>query len=318
MNKQRNVVIAVLAVLGVAVVIAAVLTRNSGTKSVDADASGAAVAGAEQRKPSETEPRLHKVESPMLGRPARVKPMPKAVARLRSDREKDAEAREYMPDRDGRVAAELRSIQTELKATTASEKKLELIEEMAEKCHPEAINVVRSLLSDKDPEVRAEALWALEGYTDPAVVPLAMAALDDPDPEVRQAALGAIAGVKDPVVKEPVEKGLQDPEEPVRDMAGEVIEDLGTRVKLELLEDSIKSPYEDVKVNAIEKLEDMANPYAFDVLIEGLRKADPEMKDFVNESIYFLVSESFDSYEAAKTWWDANRNRYDENLFEKE
>ena len=304
----------------IAIAVAAVLTRTrsgqgSGTGATDSGIapaqSGDGVAG-----PRRTGP-VHVVDSPLIGSKARVTPMPRSVTRLRADRKKALKlAREYLPDPEGRDAATVKSIAAELKTAKSSERKLELVEELAEKCHRDALPVVHELLSDPDPEVRAEALWALEGYTDPAVVPLALEALKDPDPEVRQAALGAIAGVKDAAVKEPLEQALEDAEESVRDMASEVTADLGTRIRLEMLEDSVKSEYGDVRMNAVEQLEDMASPYAFDVLIKGLRNATPEMKDFVNESIYFLVSESFDSYDAAKTWWETNRNRYDENLFE--
>lgn len=142
--------------------------------------------------------------------------------------------------------------------------------------------------------------------------------MNDPDPDVRQAALAAISGVKDPVVKEPIEKALDDPEEPVRDMALEVAADLGTRIRLEIYERNLHSEYDSVKIGTIEKLEDMGNPYAFEVLLDGLRDKSPKIRKFTNESIYFLVSENFKSYDEAKSWWDANRDRYDENLFEKE
>jgi hypothetical protein len=51
--------------------------------------------------------------------------------------------------------------------------------------------------------------------------------------------------------------------------------------------------------------------------LSGRKDANPDFRDEVKSAISFLVSQDFDTYDQAKKWWNANRNKFDNELTEK-
>ena len=77
----------------------------------------------------------------------------------------------------------------------------------------------------------------------------------------------------------------------------------------------IISPYPDVKEATILMLEEKADHKALEILFLGLKDSDSYFHELTNESLDFLINKEFKTYEEARSWWLANKNNYDENLF---
>jgi hypothetical protein len=52
-----------------------------------------------------------------------------------------------------------------------------------------------------------------------------------------------------------------------------------------------------------------------DALLQGLRDESEDVRENTSDAIFFLVSEEFVSYDAARAWWDSNAHRFDGELF---
>ena len=112
--------------------------------------------------------------------------------------------------------------------------------------------------------------------------------------------------------------GLNDESELVREASLEMIAEQPNDVRYALYKEGLKSSNEDVFSGIVSALEDESNHRAMDALIEGLRHSNADFREVVSDAIDFLVSETFESYEEAKAWWAANKNKYDDELFEKD
>ena len=201
---------------------------------------------------------------------------------------------------------------------TDAEERAKILDSLAEYCDPAVLPIVEKALNDESADVRAAALEALEGYTSKDVVPLAMKGLLDKDADVRIAAMNAIACVENPAVVEPIALAFTDTDEDVRDMAFDVMQELDYDSRMTLLEEALRAPTSDVRIAAISELEDISNHDAMDLIIESLRDTSKAVREEAASSIWFLVSEEFDSYEEAKAWWAKNQDRFDDELFEKD
>jgi HEAT repeat protein len=81
-----------------------------------------------------------------------------------------------------------------------------------------------------------------------------------------------------------------------------------------VLEAAIACPFSDIKEESVFMLEFIGGHRAVDILIEALRDKDAEFREKVGSAISMLLDKEFESYKEAKTWWEKNRDRYDEDL----
>jgi hypothetical protein len=203
---------------------------------------------------------------------------------------------------------------------TDSDEKIDFITEFSD-AHPESVMAIADkALDDKDVDVRSAAMEALIDYDSngPEVLPVAAKALKDSEEQVRQSAVQACAGVDDPQVGKLLLQALDDPSEEVRSAAIQVAEQKDPPVRLEVLKAAVTSSYEDVKTGAVSSLIDMSSPEAVDALIPGLKDSNPDFREEVSSALNFLVSQEFETYDQAKSWWDKNRNKFDSDLSEKD
>jgi len=61
----------------------------------------------------------------------------------------------------------------------------------------------------------------------------------------------------------------------------------------------------------------MSSPQAVDTLIEGLKDTNADFRNDVTQALDFLISHECTGYGECKSWWNANRNRFDNELNEK-
>jgi len=201
-----------------------------------------------------------------------------------------------------------------------AEEKIDFITDYADE-HPESAAImVYNVLDDNDVEVRTAAMemLAIKDLDDPNVVFVAAKALKDDEPQIRQSAIEACTSVTDPTVGSVLVAALADESEDVRTAAIQVADQKEPVIRLEVLKAGIASQYEDVKETVVSSLTDASSPAAMDILITGLKDTDSDFRDEVKSAISFLVSQDFDTYDQAKKWWNANRDKFDNELVEKD
>jgi hypothetical protein len=210
------------------------------------------------------------------------------------------------------------TIIAQLDSAVGPERKIELIESLTElslEQDPSVINVVQKALDDPNPEVQRAAIELLEEYKTPEILPVITRALKSPDEQTRQCALRPLSNINDPQVGKLLVQALDDKSEDVRSAAIEIAEDHQEQIKLSVMEKGITSPYNDVKESVISMLEEKADHKAVEILIMGLKNSDSYSHKLINEALDFLIDETFKTYEEARTWWLANKSKYDNELF---
>lgn len=203
----------------------------------------------------------------------------------------------------------------ELALLEDSQEKIGLMEELAEQ-YPQCVGeIVWTALDDEDSDVRLAAVELLLEMQ-AASVEVVSKAFGDSEEEVRVAAVEALEFTNEAEAGELLIAALDDESEDVRMGALDVADEKDEGVLLDVLGAGIGSAYEDVKETAVSSLIDLSNHAAVDILIEGLRDPDAEFREEVSLAIEFLISEEFAGYEEANQWWEANRDRFDEELNE--
>jgi hypothetical protein len=199
-----------------------------------------------------------------------------------------------------------------------TEEKVDFITEYADQ-HPESeALMVYKVLDDNDVEVRTAAMemLAMKELNDPNVIYVAAKALKDSELQIRESAIEACSAVTDPAVGNVLIEALNDSSEEVRNAAIQAADQKEMPIRLPVLKAGITSQNEDVKEDAVSSLIDASTPEAVDILIEGLKDSNPEFRDSVKSAIDFLVSpdKEFETYDQAVKWWNANRNKFDNEL----
>jgi hypothetical protein len=207
-----------------------------------------------------------------------------------------------------------------LESLKTAEEKIDFITEYADE-HPESAAImVYNVLDDNDVEVRTAAMemLAMKELSDPNIVFVAAKALKDSEPQIRKSAVEACTSVTDPAVENVLLEAIADSSEDVRTAAIQLADQKEPAIRLSVLEAGITSQYEDVKEPVVSSLIDISSPAAMDVLIMGLKDANPDFREDVKSAITFLVSQDFDTYDQAQKWWNANRDKFDDELIEKD
>lgn len=134
--------------------------------------------------------------------------------------------------------------------------------------------------------------------------------------ETRIDAIDLLSEVHDPQAETLLNQALEDPSEDVRSAALDVVRDQTDDIQLAVLQNGIKSPYADVKDETIEILEGRGDRSAVEILLKGLNDNDVNFRERVNEALSSLVNvdKIFRSYEEAQTWWNQNKDKYNQDL----
>jgi HEAT repeat protein len=204
-------------------------------------------------------------------------------------------------------------------AAVSPDERIRILQDLRRICHPGVIPIVRQALGDGDPDVREEGLAALGGYASADLLPLVEQALGDPVPAVREQAAGLLADISEGPVAASLLRALADADPDVRDEALSSLEERPYAERLQVIESALREcPFPAVRQELVSQLQDIGDPNAMDLLIEAFRDRDATVREEANGAIFFLVSEDFAAYAEARRWWDANRHRYDDQLFENE
>jgi hypothetical protein len=194
---------------------------------------------------------------------------------------------------------------------------LESLADLSLQRDPEILTIIQQALADPDPEVSLAASKMLKEYRSAEVLPVIEAALLSPNEEVRLNALEPLSEIDDPFVPDLMNTAFNDSSEQVRNQALTVVAQQEGDVQLNSLAAAMASAHEDVKREALSLLELRGDHQSVPVVMEGLKDQLPEYREEVNAALSFLIDQEFGSYDEAIQWWQANKDRYDDDLFEK-
>jgi len=203
---------------------------------------------------------------------------------------------------------------------TASEDKIDFINEFSSE-HPEAVaDIAKKALSDKELDVRVAAMDAFVGSEPqgPVAMEVLTKAIEDTEEEIRLSAIEACDNIEAPETGKILARGVNDTSDAVREAAIQTAEDKEPVVRMEVLKAGLTSNFADTKEIAVSALADISTPDAVDALIPALKNADPDMRDNVNSALSSMLSQEFETYEQWSTWWNQNRGKLDDTLSEKE
>ena len=143
------------------------------------------------------------------------------------------------------------------------------------------------------------------------------AMLDDQD-EIRVAAVEIVSQLEVKGAQDLLVKAVDDKSEEVRTAAFDGLDYQDPDGRNMVLAKGISSPFKDVRENVVSNITMNASHEGVNILIDGLKVEDKEFITEVQDQLEFLVDQKFNSYDDAKKWWDSNKDRYDEDLFEKD
>jgi hypothetical protein len=217
--------------------------------------------------------------------------------------------------REGGVSSN--ALRKEYNKASSSERKIEILQFLPDRAFdrdPCAIGMVQTAVADEDGNVAMAGIELIQGCKSPEVLPVVVKAMSHPDEEVRRTALGLLSDIDDPQTGDLLVAALSDESNDVRDVALDIARDKGEQVQFKVLEKGISCPYGDTKEESVNMLESAGGHRAVDILIEALQDKDAKFCEKVTSAISVLIDKEFASYEEAKSWWEKNKDKYDEDL----
>ena len=168
--------------------------------------------------------------------------------------------------------------------------------------------------SPQSREVRQRVLSLLSGNVSTEILPVLDLARRHGDEAQRTLAVQAAAQVRDPQVEAFIASFFVDQEKNVRLAALEVAgkQPAGTRERL--FSRAMQSREQDVALAGLAELEVDASTATLPQIFEGLAAPNPEVREETRRTLEFMLDQSFDTPQAAATWWNANRHRFDAQL----
>lgn len=205
--------------------------------------------------------------------------------------------------------------------STSSAGRVEILQSLLEYAvgqDREVLPILELALDDPDPAVVQAGAGLLESYSLPEALSLIEKALHSRDEQTRLIALSPLEQIADPKAAQLACLALSDPSPEVRSQALEVIRGQQEDIQILSLSQAMGSVSDEVKSDVLSLLELRGDKPAVEVILVGLKDPNSEFQEEVKRVLQFLLDQEFTSYNEAMRWWRANRDRYDENLFEKQ
>lgn len=236
--------------------------------------------------------------------------------RRKSLRERHRQRRNQKPSSKGLV--EVDAISEQIKRVELPKDKIDLMNQLWDIDDPALPKLVAELLNEKDAEVRLSAIELLDNKEKGEILACIEKALDDPDKDVRETAVVLLSDAKpSDKTKSLLVKSVDDSEENVRAAAFDVIGTQSVDVQEFVYNQSINSPYNDVKEMTVDLIMDIPSHRTVNLLFQGLNDTNEDFREYVNSKLDFIFSREFKNYNEAVAWWNKNKDKYDEELFEK-
>ncbi len=237
----------------------------------------------------------------------------KALSILAAIEEQDTDNAEQSTD----AMALLKQFES-LSSTEEKLRFLDSLDELVAARDLAVLSIVWKALDDPDIKVGRAAIALIEDYKHPDVLPVIEHALKSTDEQIRTDALVPLSNIDDPQVSQLLIQAMDDIDSDIRRNALLITKDKNESIQLPVLAKGISSAHKDIKYGSASLLEDKGDHSAMEIIIEGLRDPDPEFREEINEVLNFLISKEFKSYQEARSWWNQNKNSYDDELFEKD
>lgn len=266
-------------------------------------------------KPVAPKPDIEKVIAPKQNRPQQdvSERQSKLIARRERLRSKRSQ-----PKISNKGLVEVDAISEQLTRIENPKDKVDLLDQLWEVDDKALPKLVLEQLDDKNQEVRMAAIELLDNKKEGEILACINKALDDPDKNVREFAVVLLGDTEEKEnTKTLLLKGVDDSSEDVRAAAFDVLGVRSPKEKEYVFAQSIASPYKDVKNNTVDLLMDIPSHTTIKILFQGLNDNDGDFRELVQDKIQFLVSQDFKNYNDAISWWEKNKNKYDDELFEK-
>lgn len=213
---------------------------------------------------------------------------------------------------------EVDAISDQIKGVEQPQEKITLINQLWNVDDPALPKLVNELLNEDNSDVRMAAIELLENKEKGEILESVEKALDDPNQEIREFAVFILSETQ-PSEKSKVllAKSVDDSSEDVRAAAFDVISDQDVKTQEQIFSQSIYSPYLDAKEMTVDLILDIPSHRTVNLLFQGLNDSDPDFREYVTSKLDFLFGKEFKNYNEAVAWWNKNKDKYDEELFEK-
>ncbi|MGD0573395.1 MAG: HEAT repeat domain-containing protein [Sedimentisphaerales bacterium] len=215
------------------------------------------------------------------------------------------------------IQTRIDNVCTEFNVTNTIDRKIELFKFLPDKAfdrNPCVVAMVQTAVADEDGNLALAGIELVQGCKSPEVLPVVVKAMSHLDEEVRQTAVTILSDINDPQAGDLLAKAVSDESENIRSAALDAAGYKDEQVQFKVLEKGISCPYGDTKEDSVDMLENIGGLRAVGILIEALQDKDAEFREKVTSSIDAMIDKKFGSYEEAKTWWEKNKDKYDEDL----
>lgn len=201
----------------------------------------------------------------------------------------------------------------------SSEEKIDLLDDlsMATDGLEDALAVIRLAMMDADPAVRRQALLVLSSnglFFNVDLTELINKGLKDAEAEVREAAFTVLESVGVGRYPEIITGLLDASDEAVLQKAMELINTPKTILPISIYEKAMRSTNPVVRYDTLGIVRSQEHKRGITLLIDALKDADPSVRAEAEHSLFFLLDESFDSYEQAAAFWSSNSSRFAPNI----
>ncbi len=198
------------------------------------------------------------------------------------------------------------------RSNAPTEKKLELMNQIAMVGDKMVMPAVLAALDDKDEEIRTLAVEAMKAIDDPSVVEGVEKALKDPDPDLREEALECIATLTpEASLNDIIMQALNDPNEDVRENALDMLTMLVDDCMMPSLDYALKqgdADTQETSLTLLEQLHEEGSHNALQPIIEqGLLSDYNEVRQMAVSILQKQTGQNLTTYEQWAKWYEENR-----------
>lgn len=211
--------------------------------------------------------------------------------------------------------ARFRQLEAKFWATKDQGARLEILDEIDGASYgPEFLAMAAQILALHDEALSLRAIDLLDGNTSVAILGVLGQALNDGSPQVRQQAVLAARQVRDDAVVEFFGKAFEDPEANVRLSGFNALDEQPSERRIKVLAQALETSQADVQRAGVDLLQLESTPRSLEPLFSALDAPNAGVRDAAQFSLEFQLDQKFPNAAAARAWWSANRDRYDQNL----
>ena len=198
------------------------------------------------------------------------------------------------------------------RSNAPTEKKLELMNQIAVIGDKMVMPAVLAALDGKDEEIRTLAVEAMKAIDDPSVVEGVEKALKDPDPDLREEALECIATLTpEASLNDIIMQALNDPNEDVRENALDMLTMLVDDCMMPSLDYALKqgdADTQETSLTLLEQLHEEGSHNALQPIIEqGLLSQYNEVRQMAVSILQEQTGQNLTTYEQWAKWYEENR-----------